>query len=99
MIRAWVGESAAAIAHARISIRLSPYDPLIYLPFVGLGHAHFFAGESTRSGKRSKQGFPSKPTVQRAMFSVDGSLDPTWPPRRGKIERQPFSRITSKLHS
>jgi hypothetical protein len=40
-----MGDSATAIAHGRLGIRLSPYDPLIYLPYVGLAYAHYFAGE------------------------------------------------------
>jgi TolB-like protein len=32
IVRAWMGDSPTAISHARIGIRLSPYDPMIYLP-------------------------------------------------------------------
>ena len=44
IIRAWMGDTPTAIAHATLGLRLSPYDPLIYLPCVGLAYAHFFAG-------------------------------------------------------
>jgi adenylate cyclase len=44
IIRAWTGDDATSIAHAETGIRLSPYDPLIYLPFVGLSYAYFFTG-------------------------------------------------------
>jgi len=44
IIRAWMGDDAAAIAHATMGIRLSPYDPLIYLPNVGLAFAQLFSG-------------------------------------------------------
>jgi len=43
IIRAWTGDDAG-IEHAKIGIRLSPYDPLIYLPYVGLAYAYFFKG-------------------------------------------------------
>jgi TolB-like protein len=45
IIRAWMGDDSIAIAHARTAVRLSPYDPLIYLPNVGLAFASFFAGD------------------------------------------------------
>jgi TolB-like protein len=44
IIRAYGGELAAAIEHGKMGIRLSPYDPLVYLPYVGLTLAHFFSG-------------------------------------------------------
>jgi TolB-like protein len=44
IIRAWIGDDTTAIAHGKFGIRLSPYDPLIYLPYVGLAYAYFFAG-------------------------------------------------------
>ena len=39
-----MGDDATAIAHATMGIRLSPYDPLIYLPNVGLAFAQLFSG-------------------------------------------------------
>jgi TolB-like protein len=44
VVRAWMGDYATAIEHAKMGVRLGPYDPLIYLPYVGLAYAHFFAG-------------------------------------------------------
>jgi tetratricopeptide (TPR) repeat protein len=44
IIRAWMGEHTASVEHAKLGIRLSPYDPLIYLPYVGLAYTHFFVG-------------------------------------------------------
>ena len=61
LVRAWMGESATAIKHARIGIRLSPYDPLIFLPYVGLAYAHFFAGdwvEAASAASRASQANP-----------------------------------------
>lgn len=43
IIRAWRGDDATAIAQATMGIRLSPYDPLIYLPNVGLAFAQLFS--------------------------------------------------------
>ncbi len=44
IVRAWKGDDAIAVEHAERAIRLSPFDPLIYLPYVGLAYAHFAAG-------------------------------------------------------
>ncbi len=43
IIRAWNGDDAIAVTHGEAAIRHSPYDPLIYLPYVGLAYADFFA--------------------------------------------------------
>ena len=44
IVRAWTGADAIAVEQANRAIRLSPFDPLIYLPYVGLAYAHFAAG-------------------------------------------------------
>ena len=44
-----------------MGIRLSPYDPLIYLPYVGLAYAHFFAGQLRRSGQRRGRASAANP--------------------------------------
>jgi tetratricopeptide (TPR) repeat protein len=44
-IRAWAGDGPTSIEHAETAIRLSPFDPLIYFPYVGSAYAHFFAGD------------------------------------------------------
>ena len=44
IVRAWKGDDATAVEQAERAIRLSPFDPLLYLPYVGLAYAHFAAG-------------------------------------------------------
>ena len=44
IVRAWKGDDATAVDQAERAIRLSPFDPLLYLPYVGLAYAHFAAG-------------------------------------------------------
>ena len=41
IVRAWKGDDATAVEQAERAIRLSPFDPLLYLPYVGLAYAHF----------------------------------------------------------
>jgi len=44
VVRAWKGDDAMAVEQANRALRLSPFDPLLYLPYVGLAYAHFAAG-------------------------------------------------------
>jgi tetratricopeptide (TPR) repeat protein len=56
IIRAWLGDDTTAIEHGMNGVRLGPYDPLVYLPYVGLAYSHFFAGnfvEAARAARRA----------------------------------------------
>src|SRR5438477_2062143 len=44
IVRAWKGDDATAVEQAEHAIRLSPFDPLLYIPYIGLAYAHFGAG-------------------------------------------------------
>jgi adenylate cyclase len=65
IIRAWIGEDTTAVEHARMGIRLSPYDPLIYLPYVGLAYAYFFMGKYIEAASSA-----SRATAASPRFSV-----------------------------
>jgi adenylate cyclase len=58
IVRAWNGDDATAVEQAERAIRLSPLDPLLYLPYVGLAYAHFSAGRfadaATAAGRASR---------------------------------------------
>ena len=43
-MRAWKGDDAIAVEHGNRALRLSPVDPWIYMPYIGLAYAHFAAG-------------------------------------------------------
>jgi adenylate cyclase len=61
LVRAWMGHDAAAVEQAERALRLSPFDPLIYLPYVGLAYAHFAAGrfaEAAAAASRAAQANP-----------------------------------------
>jgi adenylate cyclase len=71
IVRAWKGDDAMAVDHAERAIRLSPFDPLLYLPYVGLAYAHFAAGrfeEAATAASRASQSNPkfSMPYVLHA---------------------------------
>ena len=44
IVRAWKGDDAIAVEQANRALRLSPVDPWIYMPYIGLAYAHFAAG-------------------------------------------------------
>jgi len=71
IVRAWKGDDALAVDHAERAIRLSPFDPLLYVPYIGLAYAHFAAGrfeEAATAASRASQSNPkfSMPYVLHA---------------------------------
>jgi adenylate cyclase len=44
IVRAWKGDEATAVEQAKRALRLSPFDPYIWLPYIGLAYAHFAVG-------------------------------------------------------
>jgi Flp pilus assembly protein TadD len=50
-----------SIEHGGLGIRLSPYDPLIYLPYVGLAYAHFFAGNFVEAASAARRASAANP--------------------------------------
>ena len=71
IVRAWKGDDAIAVDQAERAIRLSPLDPLLYVPYIGLAYAHFAAGrfeEAAAAAGRASQSNPkfSMPYVLHA---------------------------------
>ena len=99
IIRAWTGDDATSIAHAETGIRLSPYDPLIYLPFVGLSYAYFFTGrfeDALLAARRAAQANPrfSVPAIfQTAALAALGRDAEARASARHLLELQPGFRI------
>lgn len=81
IVRAWLGEYADAIEHARLGIRLSPYDPLTYLPYVGLAYAYFFAGSFAEAASAASRASAANP-----RFSVPRYLHAAASFRLGRTE-------------
>ena len=110
IIRAWSGDDETAVAHAAAALRHSPYDPLIWMPFVGLAYAHFFAGRfeaALSAAARAIQGNPrfSVPFYMRTAALVRlGRQDDAEASARQLLQLQPGftislltnSRITSE---
>lgn len=92
-IRAWIGEYATSIEHAKMGIRLSPYDPLIYLPYVGLAYAHFLAGDFVEAASAA-----SRASAANAKFSVPRYLHVAALVRLGRLhEAQAIAAVLLEL--
>ena len=74
IVRAWRGDAATAIEHAKIGIRLSPYDPLIHIPYVGLAHAHFLAGEWADAATAARRASQASPRFSVPMYLLAAAL-------------------------
>jgi tetratricopeptide (TPR) repeat protein len=75
LIRVWAGEDATAVEQAEQALRLSPFDSLIYIPYLALAYAHLFANrfeEAALAASRSMQANPqfSPPCVLRITALV-----------------------------
>src|SRR5713226_5919909 len=78
IVRAWKGDDAIAVEQANRALRLSPFDPLIYLPYVGLAYAHFAAGrfeETVAAASLATQANPRFTVPQILHAAALGSLD------------------------
>lgn len=72
IIRAWLGEDATAIAHARMGIRLSPFDHLVYVPYLGLTFANLFTGNFVEAASAASRAAAANPrfSVPRYLHTV-----------------------------
>ncbi len=61
IIRVLSGDDATAIEHTRSGIRLGPYDPLIYLPYIGLSYARFFTGNHLEAASAASRASAANP--------------------------------------
>ena len=77
-MRAWRGDDAIAVEQANRALRLSPFDPLLYLPYVGLAYAHFAAGrfeETVAAASLATQSNPRFSVPQILHTAALGCLD------------------------
>src|SRR5947207_1983786 len=78
IVRAWKGDDAIAVDQANRALRLSPFDPLIQLPYVGLAYAHFAAGrfeETVAAASLATQSNPRLTVPQILHVAALGCLD------------------------
>jgi tetratricopeptide (TPR) repeat protein len=78
IVRAWKGDDAIAVDQANRALRLSPFDHLLYLPYVGLAYAHFAAGrfeETVAAASLATQSNPRFSVPQILHAAALGCLD------------------------
>src|SRR5262252_11144631 len=73
IVRAWKGDDAIAVEQANRALRLSPFDPLIFLPYVGLA-CPLCRRPLRRNGRCREPGDPVEPTVQRSPYPHAAAL-------------------------
>ena len=81
IIRAWIGDDVTSVEHAWTGIRLSPYDPLIYLPYVGLAYSYFFVGNFVEAASAARRASAANP-----RFSVPCYLHTAALVRLGRLD-------------
>lgn len=105
IVRAWKGDDTTAVEQAERAIRLSPFDPLLYLPYVGLAYAHFAAGrfeEAAAAAGRAAQSNPrfSMPYVLHAGALANlGRGDEARAVTRRLLEVEPDLTVSSAIRS
>jgi adenylate cyclase len=61
IVHAWMGDETIAVEHANRALRLSPFDPLIYVPYLGLAYAHFAVGRFGEAAAAARLASQSNP--------------------------------------
>jgi adenylate cyclase len=62
-LQAYLGNADAAIEHFERALRLSPFDPMNFNAFMGIGGAHFVAGRYADSVQWVEKGLIERPTA------------------------------------
>ena len=103
IIRAWNGNSATAIEHAELALRLSPFDPMSFNAYNGLAYAQFFAGrcdEAASAASMATQANPrfSIPWILRAAaLAQAGRIADAKASAQRVLDLQPSFTVSSFL--
>ena len=70
VVLAWLGRSAEAIERAQLALRLSPYDRLLFVPYIALAEAYFYLGQFEAAAEAAQSAIDSNPafSVPRAIW-------------------------------
>lgn len=105
IVRAWIGDDAIAVEHANRAIRLSPFDPLIYMPYIGLAYAHFAADRfeeaatAARLASQSNPRFTVPPMLHAAAMAMLGRSEDAATSVEQLIELQPDITVATAILS
>jgi tetratricopeptide (TPR) repeat protein len=72
VILAWLGRSMEAIERAQLALRLSPYDRLLFVPYIALAQLYFYLGQFEAAADAAQSAIDSNPrfSVPRAMLAA-----------------------------
>ena len=105
IVRGWKGDDAIAVEQANRALRLSPFDPWLYMPYIGLAYAHFAAGRFEETVAAASLAIQSNPRFSvpqilhaAALGSVDRSEDAKTVVQR-LLELQPGLTVTTAILS
>jgi tetratricopeptide (TPR) repeat protein len=105
LVKAYLGESAAAIENLERAMRLSPVDPLLYLSQVAMGFAHFCAGrydDAVAWLERSSNERPDYPVslrIKAAALAQSGHLDEARQVMAKLLRVAPQTRLSAHARS
>jgi adenylate cyclase len=105
LVRAWMGDDTTAVEHANRALRLSPLDPLLYLPYLGLAYAHFAAGRFAEAAAAASHATQSNPRfsvpqiLQAAALAKLGRAGEADAVLRHLLELQPGLTATAAIVS
>jgi adenylate cyclase len=105
IVRAWMGDDAIAVDHANRALRLSPFDPLIYLPYVGLAYAHFAtcrfeeAAAAARLASQSNPRFSVPHMLNAAALAMLGRTEQATAAVDRLLEVQPGTTVATAVIS
>jgi adenylate cyclase len=105
IVRAWMGDDVIAVEHANRALRLSPFDPLIYMPYIGLAYAHFAAGRfeeaaaAARFASQSNPRFSVPQMLHAAALAMLGRKEDAKATVERLLELQPGITVATALLS
>ena len=105
IVHAWKGDGATAVEHGERAIRLSPYDPLLYVPYIGLAYAHLAADRleeaaaAAGGARRSNPRFSMPYVLQAAALAGLDRLDEARAVIDGLRELEPELTVSAAIQS
>ncbi|MGZ5896486.1 MAG: adenylate/guanylate cyclase domain-containing protein [Xanthobacteraceae bacterium] len=73
-IKLWVGEHGLAIEHFTRAMRLSPFDPQMFVILLGFSQAHFMSGRFDEAASWAEKSYRQNPNFGPAMRIMTASL-------------------------
>ena len=105
IVRAWNGDDDIAVEQGKLALRLSPFDPFIYLPWVGLAYAHFAAHRFEEAAAAASQAMQANPRftvpyiLRTAALAEIGRSDEARAMVQRLLELEPGITATTAIRS